>query len=94
MVGLVNTPDGTAPVEIQELPEPKPGSNEALVAVHAFSLNRGELTLLHIRPAGWRPGQDIAGIVLEAGAEAANAEDAGRDGACILRRLALMLLVP
>jgi NADPH2:quinone reductase len=69
MLGLVNTPDGTAPVEIQELPEPKPASNEALVAVHAFSLNRGELTLLRIRPAGWRPGQDVAGIVLEAAAD-------------------------
>jgi len=55
------------------------------VAVHAFSLNRprasftvassstgrtvGELTLLRIRPAGWRPGQDIAGTVLEAAAD-------------------------
>jgi NADPH:quinone reductase-like Zn-dependent oxidoreductase len=69
MLGLVNTPDGTAPVEIKELPEPKPAPNEALVAVHAFSLNRGELTLLRVRPAGWRPGQDIAGTVLEAAAD-------------------------
>jgi NADPH2:quinone reductase len=52
MLGLVNTPNGTAPVEIQELPEPKLAPNEALMAVHAFSLNRGELTLLRIRPAG------------------------------------------
>jgi NADPH:quinone reductase len=43
--------------------------NQALVAVHAFSINRGELTLLRIRPAGWRPGQDIAGTVLEAAAD-------------------------
>jgi NADPH2:quinone reductase len=69
MLSLVNTPNGTAPVEIQELPEPKPAPNEALVAVHAFSLNRGELTLLRVRPAGWRPGQDIAGTVLEAAAD-------------------------
>jgi NADPH:quinone reductase len=69
MLGLVNTPNGTAPVGIQELPEPIPAPNEALVAVRTFSLNRGELTLLRIRPAGWRPGQDIAGTVLEAAAD-------------------------
>jgi NADPH:quinone reductase len=69
MHGLVNTPNAAAPVEIQELPEPKPAPNEALVSVQAFSLNRGELTLLRIRPAGWRPGQDIAGTVLEAAAD-------------------------
>jgi NADPH:quinone reductase len=69
MLGLVKTPNGTAPVGIQELPEPIPAPNEALVAVRTFSLNRGELTLLRIRPAGWRPGQDIAGTVLEAAAD-------------------------
>jgi NADPH:quinone reductase len=69
MLGLVNMPNGTAPVELQELPEPEPAPNQALVAVHAFSLNRGELALLRIRPSGWRPGQDIAGTVLEAAAD-------------------------
>jgi NADPH:quinone reductase-like Zn-dependent oxidoreductase len=44
-------------------------SNEALLAVHAFSLNRGELRLFQVRPEGWRPGQDIAGIALEAAAD-------------------------
>jgi NADPH2:quinone reductase len=37
--------------------------------VHAFSLNRGELTLMRIRPEGWRPGQDVSGIVLQAAAD-------------------------
>lgn len=69
MLALVNTPNGPAPVDLQELPEPQPAPHEALVAVRAFGLNRGELTLLRIRPAGWRPGQDIAGTVLR---EAAN----------------------
>jgi NADPH:quinone reductase-like Zn-dependent oxidoreductase len=43
--------------------------NEALVAVRAFSLNRGELRLFQVRPEGWRPGQDIAGVVLQAAAD-------------------------
>ena len=47
--------------------EPEPRANEALVAVHAFSLNRGELRLFQVRPEGWRPGQDIAGVVVRAG---------------------------
>ena len=43
MLGLVTTLNDKAPVELRELPEPQPRRNEALVGVHAFSLNRGEL---------------------------------------------------
>ncbi len=69
MKGFVNTPKGAAPVELRDLPEPAPAPNEALIAVHAFSLNRGELTLMRIPPEGRRPGQDISGIVLQAAAD-------------------------
>ncbi|HTV44797.1 MAG TPA: zinc-binding dehydrogenase [Stellaceae bacterium] len=69
MLALVNTPNGTAPAEIREVAEPAPAANEALVEVHAFSLNRGELRLMQVRPEGWRPGQDIAGVVLRAAAD-------------------------
>ncbi len=34
-----------------------------------MSLNRGELRLLATRAAGWRPGQDIAGVVVRAAAD-------------------------
>jgi len=37
--------------------------------VRAFSLNRGELRLFQIRPEGWRPGQDISGVVLKQAAD-------------------------
>ena len=69
MRAVVNTPTGAEPVAIREVAEPQPKPNEALVAVHAFSLNRGELRLFQVRPEGWRPGQDIAGVVLRAAAD-------------------------
>src|SRR5580692_1706610 len=69
MRAVVNSPNAAAPVELREVPEPQPAPNEALVEVRAFSLNRGELRLLQVRPEGWRPGQDISGVVLRAAAD-------------------------
>lgn len=63
MLGLVNTPNGKAPLELREIPEPQPARNEALVAVRAVSLNRGELRSLQRNEEGWVPGQDVGGIV-------------------------------
>jgi NADPH:quinone reductase-like Zn-dependent oxidoreductase len=78
MKALVNTPKGAAPVELRDLPEPTPAPHEALVAIHAFSLNRGELTLMRIRPEGWRPGQDVSGIVLRAAADGSGPKEGTR----------------
>ena len=69
MLAVVNSPNGPEPVAIRAVAEPEPRPDEALVAVHAFSLNRGELRLFQVRPEGWRPGQDIAGVVLRAAAD-------------------------
>jgi NADPH2:quinone reductase len=69
MLALVNTPSAPIPVELNEVPEPVPMPSEAIVEVHAFSLNRGELVLLANRPEGWRPGQDIAGVVVQPAAD-------------------------
>jgi NADPH:quinone reductase len=69
MLAIVNTPSGPEPVAIREVAEPELRANEALVGVRAFSLNRGELRLFQVRPEGWRPGQDIAGVVLRAAAD-------------------------
>ena len=55
MLAVVNTPGGPAPVEIREVPEPNVGSNDALVAVRNFSLNRGELKSFANNEAGWIP---------------------------------------
>ncbi|MBV8888851.1 MAG: zinc-binding dehydrogenase [Alphaproteobacteria bacterium] len=69
MLAIVNTPNGTAPVDIREVADPEPARDEALVAIRAFSLNRGELRLFETRPEGWRPGQDVAGVVLRQAAD-------------------------
>ena len=69
MLALVNTPNGKAPVELRQVPEPVPGRRDALVAVQAFSLNRGELRSFRNNDEGWIPGQDISGIVLRQAAD-------------------------
>jgi len=69
MLALVATHNPDAPVEIREVAEPSASPHEAIVEVHAFSLNRGELRLLSTRPEGWRPGQDIAGVVVRQAAD-------------------------
>src|SRR6266568_3895133 len=66
MKAIVNNPDGPA---ITAVDDPRPGGGEALVAVRAFSINRGELDLLQTRTDRWRPGQDIAGVVVEQAAD-------------------------
>lgn len=78
MRGIVNTPGRTSPIDLRDVPEPEPSTGEAVVGVAAFSLNRGELTLLRNRPDGWRPGQDIAGTVVEAAADGTGPPEGAR----------------
>jgi NADPH2:quinone reductase len=65
MRAVVNTPGGSAPVQVRDVPEPTPGPGEALVAVRAFSLNRGELRSFLNNEEGWIPGQDISGVIVQ-----------------------------
>lgn len=62
---VINTPEANSPVAIEEAERPAPTADESVIAVRAFSVNRGELALLAVRPHGWRPGQDVAGVVVE-----------------------------
>jgi NADPH:quinone reductase len=66
MKAIVNTLGGPT---ITAVGDPRPGNGEALIAVRAFSINRGELDLLRTRTDGWRPGQDVAGVVVEPAAD-------------------------
>lgn len=69
MRALVNRGDGGLGIDLAEVSEPDPMPSELVVDVAAVSINRGELRLLAARPEGWRPGQDVAGIVREAAAD-------------------------
>ncbi len=66
MRALVCVGDGAARVEMTDVEDPAPLPNQLVVDVAAASVNRGELRLLSVRDAGWRPGQDVAGVVSEA----------------------------
>jgi NADPH:quinone reductase len=59
-------PDGRGQVCLADVEDVAAGPGEVVVAVEAFSVNRGETFLLEDPPAGWRPGKDIAGRVVEA----------------------------
>lgn len=63
MRALVCPGDGTATVDMREVDDPAPRSNEVVIDVAAVAVNRGELRLLAGRHEGWRPGQDVAGVV-------------------------------
>jgi NADPH2:quinone reductase len=68
MLAIVATADGPSWTERREVAPPAPAPNEALVAVRAFAVNRGELTLVRRRD-GWQPGQDVAGEVIQEAAD-------------------------
>jgi NADPH2:quinone reductase len=69
MRALVATGNASAPLELREVAEASAAPNESVVRVQAVSINRGELRLLGSRPAGWRPGQDVAGIVAQSASD-------------------------
>jgi NADPH2:quinone reductase len=62
-------PDAPGRTVLGEAPAPEPAAGEALVAVEAYSINRGETFLLEAPREGWRPGQDVAGRIERAAAD-------------------------
>jgi NADPH2:quinone reductase len=66
MKALIPTETSGPLVAFAEIDEPQPLRDQALVAVEAFSINRGETFQLESPTAGWRPGKDVAGTVVRA----------------------------
>jgi NADPH:quinone reductase len=58
--------DGAGGAVLKDVPEPSADPGDAVVEVHATSLNRGELNRLKAAAQGWRPGWDFAGVVVRA----------------------------
>lgn len=87
-----SAPDGLRLAE--DLPEPEPAADELLVEVRAYAVNRGETFLLRQRPDGWRPGQDLAGVVARGAADGSGPPEGARvvgvvDWECWAERVAV-----
>ncbi len=71
MRALIATGQSEALVTLGKAERPRPRPGEVLIKVEAFSVNRGEMFSLQDRGPGWRPGKDVAGVVVQAAADAA-----------------------
>ena len=65
---VVVDPEAPGRLVIRPVADPAPERSEAIVRVHAISLNRGEVRRSTQAAAGWRPGWDLAGVVETAAA--------------------------
>ena len=63
MRAVVVEPDAPGRLAIGLADPPAPSAGEAVMAVRAFSLNRGEVNFAQAKPRGARIGWDVAGVV-------------------------------
>lgn len=95
MRGYITDPSAEGGVRLaDDHPEPEPAADELVLEVRASSVNRGELFLLTQRTDGWRPGQDVAGVVAQAAADGSGPPEGARvvgivDGAGWSERVAV-----
>jgi NADPH:quinone reductase-like Zn-dependent oxidoreductase len=75
---VVVDPASPGRLGIARVPERAAAPNEAIVRVHAFSLNRGEVKRMQSAPAGWRPGWDLAGEIERPAADGSSPREGAR----------------
>lgn len=63
MRAVVVDPEAKGRLSVKEVEDPKPTPSEAIVRVHAISLNRGEVRAAQNNPPGSRIGWDLAGTI-------------------------------
>lgn len=78
MLALVVAPNQPGGIELREVAEPDPAPNEAIVAVEAISLNRGEVNAARSAPDGTRPGWDLSGTVFTPAADGSGPRQGAR----------------
>jgi NADPH:quinone reductase len=78
MKAMIATGDRQALVALADVDQPTPAPDEAIVRVQAFSVNRSETFLLEFPPDGWRPGKDVAGLVVKAAADGTGPAEGSR----------------
>ena len=78
MKALVAAPGAPGGIELRDVAEPEPISDQALVDVRAASLNRGECSALKAAEDGWRPGWDVAGLVTRAAEDGSGPREGAR----------------
>jgi NADPH2:quinone reductase len=79
MRGIITDPDSSGGLRLtDDLPEPEPAANEFELEVRAIAINAGEVSLIKQRPNGWRPGQDVAGVVVRAAADGSGPPEGAR----------------
>jgi len=78
MLALVAAPGQAGGIERREVADPVASAHEALVAVEAVSLNRGEVKAVRVAPDGTRAGWDLAGTEIAAAADGSGPREGAR----------------
>jgi NADPH2:quinone reductase len=78
MKALIFDPTQPRGVRLGEAPEPTPTPSQALIEVHAVSLNFGDVASLNRGTPGEVPGWDAAGVVVRAAADGSGPKNGTR----------------